>query len=69
MSKPNSITIGKSSESCGASLSDSASSVLTGVEFAGGMLGSAGRESVEQSDDVVLLDEEEEIILVQRETG
>ncbi|KAF2287010.1 hypothetical protein GH714_037022 [Hevea brasiliensis] len=38
------------SESCGASVSNSASSVMAGVEFAGSVLGNAGGESVELKD-------------------
>ena len=51
------VESGKSSESCGASVSDSASSVMAGVEFAGGVVGSAGRESV---GDVALMEEEDD---------
>ena len=54
-------------ESCCASMSDSASSMMVGVEFAGGVFGSAGKESVKQSDDVALLELEEEIFAWERD--
>ncbi|KAJ9183573.1 hypothetical protein P3X46_007410 [Hevea brasiliensis] len=49
LSSPFFVNSGKS-ESCGASVSNSASSVMAGVEFAGGVLGNAGGESVELKD-------------------
>ncbi|EEF45785.1 conserved hypothetical protein [Ricinus communis] len=59
LSAPSVAGSGKSSESCGASVSGSASSVMAGVEFAGGVFGNRGRESVELSDEVALLEEVE----------
>ena len=56
----------KSSESYSASVSNSASSVMVEVELARGVFGNAGRESAEQSDEMALLDEEEEMFAWER---